>query len=261
MTVSAEQLAAELYDVSVQDWDGEMDFYREFARGARARGEPVLEVACGTGRVTLKLAQEGVDILGTDLDEEMLKVARKKSEGIPNLSWARSDMRSLDLGRSFGLIIVPGHSFQFMHTPEDQVRALEAFKRHLTPDGILILHLDHQSVDWLGDLLRELGGKFEQGKEVVHPMTGRINRKSNAWTYERSTQTATVMTRWEEIGADGSVLQTWERKPMALHCVFPFEMEHLLARTGFTERVVYGDFFKNPLPENSPEMIWVTRIN
>jgi hypothetical protein len=48
---------------------------------------------------------------------------------------------------------------------------------------------------------------------------------------------------------------------MALHCVFPFEMEHLLARVGFAEKVVYGDFFKNPLLESSSEMIWLARNN
>ena len=84
-------------------------------------------------------------------------------------------------------------------------------------------------------------------------------RKSNAWVYERATQTATVITRWEEIGEDGSILHAWEQQPKALHCVFPFEMEHLLARTGFIDRVVYGDFFKNPLSENSSDMVWVAR--
>lgn len=59
--------------------------------------------------------------------------------------------------------------------------------------------------------------------------------------------------------ACGSVLQTWERKPMRLHCVFRFEMEHLLRRVGFEDRVVYGDFFKNPLSETSSDMIWMAR--
>lgn len=254
---TANELAAELYDLSVPDWDGEIDFYRGLAYRARDRGQSVLEVACGTGRVALRLAREGVSILGADIDEDMLVVARQKSEGVPRAGWVRADMRSLDLGQTFGLIMVPGHSFQFMCTPEDQVRALEGFKRHLAPGGLLILHLDHQSVDWLGDLTRDLGGRFEPAREVVHPETGHVMRKSNAWTYERSTQTATVVTRWEELGADGAVLQCWERSPMALHCAFPFEMEHLLARAGFTECIVYGDFFKHPLDENSPEMIWV----
>jgi hypothetical protein len=68
-----------------------------------------------------------------------------------------------------------------------------------------------------------------------------------------------VINRWEEIDAEGAVLQVWEQRPIPLHCVFPFEMEHLLARVGFEERVVYGDFFKNPLRETSSEMIWVAR--
>jgi ubiquinone/menaquinone biosynthesis C-methylase UbiE len=257
-----EQLAAELYDVSVPDWDGEIDFYRELAHEARARkrAERVLEIACGTGRVTLRLAREGVDIFGADLDEEMLKVARRKCEGVSNVRWVRGDMRTLELGETFGLLILPGHSFQFMLTPEDQVRALETFKRHLQPDGLLVIHLDHQNVDWLGNLLGDLGGKFEKGKDIRHPQTNRLIRKVNAWTYQRSTQTATVTSRWDEIAEDGSVSQTWERNPMALHCVFPFEMEHLLARVGFEERVVYGDFFKNPLEENSSEMIWLAGI-
>jgi len=259
MAQTPEQLNAELYDISVPDWEGEIDFYRELAREIKTRGGSVLEVACGTGRVTLRLAQEGVRIVGADLDEEMLKVARRKSEGVPNVDWVRGDMRTLNLGETSGLIIVPGHSFQFMLTPADQVKTLETFKRHLGSGGVLVVHLDHQSVDWLGDLLGDLGGKFEQGKDVIHPRTGRIIRKANAWIYEPSTQNATVTSRWEEIGEDGSVLQTWERKPMTLHCVFRFEMEHLLARTGFEVRAVYGDFFKNDLADKSSDMIWVAR--
>ena len=259
MTQSPEQLSAELYDLAVPDWDGEIDFYREFACEARERGQSVLEVACGTGRVTLRLAQEGVNMVGTDLDEEMLTVARRKSDGIPKVGWVRADMRSLELGKTFGLIIIPGHSFQFMCTPEDQVRALETFKRHLTSDGTLIIHLNHDDIDWLGDLVRDPGGKFRVNSEVTDPRTGHIMRKSNAWTFKRSTQTCTALSKWEEIGEDGSVLQTWERGPTALHTVFPFEMEHLLARTGFEHRVVYGDFFKNPFSDSSPSMIWVAR--
>lgn len=256
-----EQLAAELYDVSVPDWDGEIEFYRELAREAQARGgaNRVLEVACGTGRITLCLAQDGVSIVGADVDEDMLNVARRKSEGMSNVSWVRGDMRTLDLGQTFTLIIIPGHSFQFMLTPEDQVQALETFQRHLEPGGALVVHLDHQDMDWLGDLLRDSGGRFNRSKDVTDSRTGHVIRKYTAWTYERSTQNATVVSRWEEISEGDSILQSWERKPMTLHCVFRFEMEHLLARAGFKERVVYGDFYKNPLNEKSSEMIWVVR--
>jgi ubiquinone/menaquinone biosynthesis C-methylase UbiE len=252
-----EQLSAELYDASVPDWDGEMNFYRQLAFQARDRGRSVLEVACGTGRVTIRLAREDVDIVGVDLDEEMLKVARSKSSKLPNIRWIQGDMRSFALGETFGLIIVPGHSFQFMCTPEDQVRALETFKRHLIPGGTLVIHINHDDMEWLGGLIHDANGKFEPVCAVRHPDTGCLMRKSNAWMYEECTQTATVVTRWDEIGEDGSILHTWEGQSKSLHCVFPFEMEHLLARTGFVDRLVYGDFFRNRLSKNSPDMIWI----
>lgn len=61
MTQSPEQLAAELYDISVPDWDGELDFYRELVREAKARKQSILEVACRTGRVSIRLAEEAVE--------------------------------------------------------------------------------------------------------------------------------------------------------------------------------------------------------
>jgi ubiquinone/menaquinone biosynthesis C-methylase UbiE len=197
-----EQLAAELYDISVPDWEGEIDFYRELARQTQARSQAILEVACGTGRVAIRLAQEGVKVIGADLSEEMLEIARGKNAQI---RWVQGDMRTLDLGQTFGLILVPGHSFQFMLTPEDQVKALETFKRHLTPDGVLVIHLDHQSLDWLGDLIGELAGKFEPGQEIKHLRTGHTFRHLLGWTYEPSTQTATVVSKWEELDGDGNV--------------------------------------------------------
>jgi len=66
------------------------------------------------------------------------------------------------------------------------------------------------------------------------------------------------MTSLSLIGTcDDSSVQTWARNPMALHCVFRFEMEHLLARTGFEMQAVYSDFFKSQLNDVSSEMIWV----
>ena len=84
-------------------------------------------------------------------------------------------------------------------------------------------------------------------------------RRSFAWSDERASQTATVELAWEEVGPDGGDHTRWDLEPMPLHCVFRCEMEHLLARTGFAARSVYGDFFGQALADNSAEMIWVAR--
>jgi len=250
---------AQTYDASVPDWPGEIDFYRELAAEAKSNGGAVLEVACGTGRVAMRLVQDGVCVVGLDLSPEMLDVAREKSVGFQNVRWVLGDMRSFELGETFELVIIPGHAFQNILTPEDQIACLECIKRHLNPGGTLVVHLDHQNISWLGDLRRGKGGVFETAEQFLHPKTGRQIRTLRAWSYEPSTQTAIAQTVWEEIGADGQVVDRRETGPIRLHCVFRFEMEHLLARVGFAVEAVYGDFFRQELRDESSEMIWVVR--
>jgi SAM-dependent methyltransferase len=254
------EYVAELYDVSVPDWPGEIDYYRALARHAKAQGAAVLEIACGTGRVALRLAQDGIHLTGIDLSPAMLDIARQKSAEMPNVRWLEADMRSFELGDTFGLAIIPGHSFQFMLTPEDQVACLACIRRHLDPNGLLVVHLDHLDVRWLGDLRGEKRGVFEPQQEVEHPRTGRRVCTHRAWRYEPSTQTASVVTVTEELDARGQVVQRRERGPVAQHCVFRFEMEHLLARSGFQVEGVYGDFYRADLQDDSSEMIWLARV-
>ncbi|MBN1451061.1 MAG: class I SAM-dependent methyltransferase [Anaerolineales bacterium] len=256
---ASQELYAQLYDVVVPGWPGEIDFYRELVQATRAISGNVLEIACGTGRVALQLAKTGVEVIGLDLSVELLKVAREKSAGIQNVHWETGDMRSFNLGQAFGFAIIPGHSFQFMLTPDDQVSCLDCIKRHLSPDGLLVVHLDHQDIDWLGSLPHQATGKFSEWRELKHPLTGHTIRTAHEWTFKRSTQTATVTTVWEELGPTGATVQRWQREPMPLHCVFRFEMEHLLKRTGYKIKAVYGDFYKAALTDESDQMIWVAK--
>jgi len=259
MKKTAQELYAELYDISVRDWPGEVDFYRELVAQTGPENADVLEVACGTGRIALRLAQGGARVIGLDLSSELLQIARKKSAGMPNVRWTEGDMRTFDLSQQFGLVIIPGHSFQFMLTPEDQVRCLETIRRHLLVDGTLVIHLDHQDFGWLGELVTKKENAFETGQELTHPTTGQRIRSSHLWTLEAATQTATVRMKWERLGADGRVVEQWELDPKPLHCVFRFEMEHLLRRVGFSVEAVYGDFFKGELTDQSGQMIWVAK--
>lgn len=255
----AREFYAQTYDVCVSDWHGEIDFYRELAQESWVTGQPVLEVACGTGRVALRLAQDGVEVVGLDLSSAMLDVAREKSVGLKNICWVQADMRSFDLGQTFSLALIPGHAFQNIVTAVDQVACLESIRRHLALGGLLVVHLDHLNVCWLGDLCRDQGGVFKPAETFSHPKTSRQIRTTRAWSYEPATQTAISQTVWEEVGADGHVIDRWESGPIRLHCVFRFEMEHLLALTGFEIEAVYGDFLRAALTDKSTEMVWLAR--
>jgi SAM-dependent methyltransferase len=250
---------AQTYDASVPDWPGEIDFYRELASTAKSAGQAVLELACGTGRVAIRLAQTGVQVVGLDLCAQMLAVAREKSSGTSGIRWVEGDMRSFDLGETFGLVIIPGHAFQNLVTPEDQIHCLQSIRRHLTPEGVLVIHLDHQNVRWLGDLRGDSGGVFEEAERFRHPKTGRQVRTSRAWSYEPGTQTAIAQTVWEEIDAQGQVVDRYESGPIRLHCAFRFEMEHLFQLAGYEVQKVWGDFEGGALTDESEQMVWVTR--
>ncbi len=253
-------LEALFYDETVADWPGEIDFYQQLAAAATAKGQAVLEIACGTGRVAARLAKSGARVTGMDLTPEMLDIARQKTSGMPNVRWVEGNMRSFELGERFGLVIIPGHSFLFMLTPDDQVACLECIQRHLLPGGMLVVHLDHQDLDWLGEIGGPKARVFETSQRTLsHPQSGNPIRRSYAWAYERATQTATYLQAFEELGPDGSILNRWDFEPKVMHCVFRFEMEHLLARVGYEILAVYGDFFEHELANDSSEMIWVAR--
>jgi SAM-dependent methyltransferase len=247
----------QLYDVAVPDWPGEIDFYRAIAMEVKERGGSVLEVGCGTGRVTLQLAQQGISIMGMDISPAMLSIARQKSQELPNVRWVESDMLSFDLGERFDLIIIPGHSFQFMLTPEDQLACLNCIRHHLTPHGKLVLHINHDDLNWLGGLSEGRGTDFQlKGEYPQNSRKGSV-RAWTAWSYDAGTQTASAIDAWEFIGEGGKILERKESAPKRLHCVFPFEMEHLLARAGFETEALYGNFFREKLQNTSPDMIWV----
>ncbi|HSF80738.1 MAG TPA: class I SAM-dependent methyltransferase [Anaerolineales bacterium] len=252
---------AQLYDASVPDWPGEIDFYLGLAEPLKASRGSLLEVACGTGRVALHLAQAGLRVVGIDRSLEMLQIARRKSNGMANVHWILADMRAIGLSMQFELVVIPGHSFQFMLTPADQLACLEGLKRLLKPDGTLVIHLDHQDFSWLGALQTGKGGEFEPAGEVTDPHTGNQVRISRAWWFQPATQIASALTAWEELNPHGQVLDRWERGPLHLHCAFRHEMEHLLARAGFQVEAVYGDFSGNELNDESSEMIWLAKKN
>ncbi len=257
-----EQIAefyADTYDVSVPDWPGEIDFYREMAAEIKAKGQTLLEVACGTGRVAIPLAREGVNVVGLDFSPKMLDEAKKKSPGLSNLRWVQADMRSFDLAEKFGLAIITGHAFQNLNEPQEQVDCLGSIKRHLFSNGILVVHLDHQDITWLGELVSKKGGVFEPAEQFRHPKTGQQIYTSRSWAYEPATQTAICQTIWEARDEHGIVVDRLEATPDRLHCIFRFEMEHLLGRVGFKDIVVYGDFHRELLQDKSANMIWVAR--
>jgi SAM-dependent methyltransferase/ribosomal protein S18 acetylase RimI-like enzyme len=255
----ARDFFAKTYDQAVSDWPSEIEFYRDLALQADARGQAVLELACGTGRVAIRLAQSGATVVGLDHSKSMLQVARQRGRNQENVSWVQDDIRAFDLGQEFGLIILAGHSFQNLLTSDDQVACLRCAYQHLAPGAVLVVHLDNPEADWLSSLVGASGGQFEPAESFVHPETGREIRVQRAWSYEPAEQTAISETTWEELDGSGAVLDRWESGALRFRVVGRFEMEHALARAGFEVEALYGSFARDRFGDDSQEMVFVAR--
>ncbi len=133
--------AAKYYDGAYQNNPNlyDLPFYLDLAE---RYGGPVLEIACGTGRILLEIAREGKEIWGIDFSEAQLTVLNSKLQNEPErvrslVKTFKADMRAFSLDRKFRLAIIPFRPMQHMYTIEDQISALNAAKAHLLPDGIL----------------------------------------------------------------------------------------------------------------------------
>ncbi len=110
------------------------DVHGEAAFVASLEPSSVLDAGCGTGRVAAELARRGVGVVGVDLDETMLEVARRKAPGI---SWVQADLSTLSLGRRFDLVVMAGNVLLFV-APGTEAQVVERACAHLLPGGRLV---------------------------------------------------------------------------------------------------------------------------
>jgi SAM-dependent methyltransferase len=109
-------------------------------------GSPVLDVACGCGRIAVPLAYRGYDTVGVDVNQDFIAAARQYAERTAPqrpaaLHFENQDIRSLDLGRQFRLAVMADWSFQVLLTREAQESFLERLHAHLLPQGAFAFNL------------------------------------------------------------------------------------------------------------------------
>lgn len=251
----ADRNPAAQYDPIAQLYDGYPGNYLEdvvfFAEEARAAGSPVLELGVGTGRLALCLASIGLDVVGLDCSAPMLRVLARKRAAHPELPgrvWAvAADMRRFSLRRRFPLAIAPFRAFLYLLTREDQRRALGAIRRHLSPDGRLILafFVPPRQLLALGRTEEMEAVRFADGHgdEVVA-------RDWAEFDVRRRRVISHLTYVWP---ATGRRLE----HTMEMRYLFPQETRELLEGCGYRVVAAYGGFAREPLQEGSREQIWV----
>jgi len=124
----------------IVDYAGDVAFLEAvFRRWMRERPRGLLDLGCGTGNHDLPLAREGHEVTGLDLSASQLAVARAKARRarLP-IRFARGDMRSFDLGRTFDAALCMFGAFGYLLEPSDVLRCLRSLRRHLRPGGLFV---------------------------------------------------------------------------------------------------------------------------
>lgn len=245
-------LFARYYDADMGDFADDLPFYRELAR--RSDG-PILDAMCGTGRVIVALARAGFTAVGLDIAPEMVRIVEQKiaaqSLGA-RLRVAQGDVRDFDLRERFGLVLVPLNSFMHLETVADQLGALRSIRRHLAPDGLLVLDLfnpdPRELVADQGVLIYERTFETAEGR----PVQKFVLRRSDV-----AEQRQSVEFIYDELDDDGRVLR--RRMPFVMRWLYRFEAEHLLRLAGFTVDAIYGDYELEPYTSESAQLLIIAR--
>ena len=235
---------------------GDVAFYEDCAKRF---GDPVLELAVGSGRVAWQLADAGLRVVGVDLSAAMLEQAARNGAARPaavraRLTLHQADMAAFALAAAFPLAIIPYSAFQHLLTPERQRSALACIHRHLVPGGHLVVDV----FDPLLDHCIPGAASPMPDREVTDPANGHlIRRRTIARHNDPINQTIAETFRFEIISASGEVIAETETS-FAVRWACRQEMAYLFELSGFEVVAQYSDFDRAP-PAYGKRQIWVVR--
>ncbi len=239
------------YDLENADFTEDLDFWVGLAKDS---GGSVLELGCGSGRVTQQIARAGVNIVGLDNSEPMLALAHAKLNRKPELAaratLVHGDMTDFDLAAKFAAVICPFNTFMHLTTTAGQLALLACARRHLNPGGLLVLDLTNPAPAYLDSneslTLERTFRDDENNLTIQQFATTRV---------DRTAQIAHILWQYDTLAADGAVKRALV--PLALRYTFPAEMSLLLECANFKLAHLYGDYDESALTDESERMIVV----
>jgi SAM-dependent methyltransferase len=258
-TVDTYQVTARYYDdvyARTQD-PNDLPFYLELAKKI---GGPVLELACGTGRVLLPIAREGIAIHGVDKSASMLEVLEDNLKREPKdvrelVSVVAGDMRTFWSNRKYSLVMIPFRPMQHMYTVEDQLSALSTAAFHLDDGGILAFDVFYPRHDLLFSGIGQELLDIEWPSATDGKRTIRRYFRKEALDKIQQTFDATFIYRTYQ---DGKVVAE-ENEPFKM-CWYTYpHLKALFLLAGLEIVEEYGSFAKTPLDNTAEQMIFLLR--
>ncbi|HYF62511.1 MAG TPA: class I SAM-dependent methyltransferase [Herpetosiphonaceae bacterium] len=217
----------------------DIGFWRELAREC---GPRVLELACGTGRITIPLFEAGVAIDGLDFSESMLRVARERAaaKNLP-VRFFSGDIRAIRLDDRYDLIFLPSGTLSHLLSLPDLEAFLAGARAALNPGGRLALDVHNPTNAWLDPWPLDPAPRHSQ---FANNQTGEIVRVSTTRAYRPDTQIFTYANTYA--WADG----TTSDDTIVLKGYYPAELRALLRYNGFAVERIYGDYAGELAPDS-----------
>ena len=258
--------AVDSYSVTAKYYEGayaakqdlvDLPFYLELAQQTVG---PILEIACGTGRVLLPIARKGIDIHGVDNSLPMLKILRDRLAAEPNevrrrVTLHEGDMRDFRLDAQYPLVIIPFRPMQHMLSAQDQVSALTTAASHLSDKGILAFDVFYP--------------KFEM-------LTARMGEEVPEMEWTPSSDPTTIVRRYfrkesvdkiNQVFSFTFIYRTFRAGELFVEETEAFKLSYftyphlraLFLLAGLERVAEYGSFAKAPLDNNAEQMIFLLR--
>lgn len=233
----------------------DVEFYLDLARQC---GSPILELACGTGRLLVPLLQAGFEVYGLDLSENMLSICRRKIAQRQLADHARlflADMAGFNLPRKdFAFAFVALRSFMHLLTRADQLACLRSVYQHLRPGGYFALAIIAPDLERLAQRPSET---FAVRQEFDLPNGYHVVRKDRLVKHDVVQQIRQFEFKFEEFDTAGTLVR--ERLvPLYTRYTFRDELQLLLERAGLEMVEVYRDYEKQ-LYDGTGELIALAR--
>lgn len=234
--------SGEFYD-KVNQFDFDLPFYKKWCEIAHGK---ILELCCGTGRLTIPLKQTGYDITGLDFTSSMLERAKVKAHATGvKIDFILGDMRNFHLKSKFDLIFIPFNSLQNTYTLEDIERIFANVQSHLLKNGYFIFDIFNPSIEFMvqnKNHFREITHfRLDDGREVQIKET---------MEYDLAKQVNRVHWIFTIGGKEKDQL-------LDMRCFYPLEMDALLKYNHFQVLSKFGNFDETPFTSTSAKQIYV----
>jgi ubiquinone/menaquinone biosynthesis C-methylase UbiE len=218
-------------------------------------GQSILELAVGTARAAIPVAQAGHRVVGVDYAKDMLAIARRKRDGVGlterQLSLVHGDLLDpkLDLGRRFDWVCLFFNTFLAFTTLPQQDAVLRAVRRHLKPRGRFWLDVFQPDVVRLA---QEKSADLDPTLFHV-PRFDRVVMKTTDVVRNPTAQTQRITFRYRWLTPDG--VEQRAAREFDMTFIFPRELQILLERNGLRVERLFGNYDGSALDVNSPRMI------